>query len=71
MSSSDKKTTNAILNALDAQGFTYRKTGSGHYQVRDPEGFVIAIMAATPSDYRSIKNTLSDLRRAGFVWERK
>lgn len=67
----DRKQFRDLFRALDAQGFTYRRTGTGHWQVRNPDGRVVTVMASTPSDHRSMRNSLADLRRAGFNWKRK
>lgn len=38
----------------------------GHWLFRNPQGRVVATAADTASDYRSIQNTASALRRAGL-----
>jgi hypothetical protein len=56
-----------IAKALEAQGFEVEVTKRGHMLVyRD--GRHIATFSGTPSDWRSMKNSLSDARRAGFDW---
>lgn len=57
-----------ILKALEDQGFTVDRTKSGHWLIRDVEGRAVATIAGTASDHRSWRNSLSYLRRAGFVW---
>ena len=42
-----------------------------HYIVRNPEGRVIATLAKTASDHRTLLNSLADLRRAGVDIPRK
>jgi hypothetical protein len=56
-----------LLNQLEAQGFTWRKTGKGHAFVTAPDGSPVTTISGTPSDGHSIPNALSQLRRAGFV----
>lgn len=57
-----------LLKAVEDQGFTARRTSGGHWQIRGTDGRVVAVIAGTPSDVRSWKNTIADLRRAGFEW---
>lgn len=66
-----KKDQKSLIKALKAQGFQVRQTGSGHYQVRSPEGRIIAVFGKTPSDSRAFKNAIAQLRRAGFAWPPK
>ncbi len=56
-----------MLKALDDQGFEVSRTQRGHYEVRE-NGRRVATIAGTPSDHRSIRNSIAYLRRAGFVW---
>jgi len=60
-----------ILKALEEQGFTVERTKGGHWLVRNPEGRAVATIAGTTSDHRSMRNVLTYLRRAGFVWPPK
>lgn len=53
-----------LLRELRRQGFETTMTKGGHYRVTKGEHMVH--MPATPSDFRSMKNTLSHLRKAGF-----
>jgi len=56
-----------IAKALEAQGFTTEETKRGHLMVfRD--GRLVATFSGTPSDWRSMKNSLADAKRAGFEW---
>ncbi len=59
-----------LQKALDAQGFEYRATRKGHYLVKR-NGKVVTTLTGTPSDHRSRKNELAELRRAGFEYGRK
>ncbi|NUR01387.1 MAG: type II toxin-antitoxin system HicA family toxin [Streptomyces sp.] len=65
MSSDQRK----LEKALKEQGFEVVPTKNGHKTVYK-DGRRITTMAGTPSDTRSAKNTLADLRRAGFQWPR-
>jgi predicted RNA binding protein YcfA (HicA-like mRNA interferase family) len=66
-----RKEINRLIRVLEDQGFTAEKTRKGHWLVRSPEGRVIATLAATPSDHRSIINSIARLRKAGFIWPPK
>lgn len=56
-----------IAKALKEQGFEVEVTKRGHMIVlRD--GRQVATFSGTPSDWRSLKNSLADARRAGFIW---
>ncbi len=56
-----------IVKALEAQGFEVAVTSKGHLLV-SREGAVIAVLAGTASDWRSLRNGLAPLKRAGFRW---
>lgn len=56
-----------IVRALKAQGFEVAVTGKGHLVVTR-EGALVATFSGTASDWRSIRNSLAPLRRAGFRW---
>lgn len=55
-----------LVQALTEQGFTVEKARNGHWKVRN-NGHIVMSMPATPSDPRSVRNTVSDLRKHGFV----
>lgn len=56
-----------IIKALEAQGFDVEINAKGHPMVyRD--GALIATFSGSPSDWRSIRNSLAPLKRAGFRW---
>lgn len=59
-----------LVRELKKQGFTVETTTKGHIRVLDANGSHVTITAGTPSDYRSRKNFLAELRRAGFIWQR-
>lgn len=61
------KDTKKILDAAKRQGFTVVTTRRGHRQVWLSDR-LITTFSGTASDWRAMKNGLSALRRAGFVW---
>ena len=56
-----------LIRALESQGWRVEKTRSGHYMAYSPNGKDIVTIPGTPSDHRSMRNTLAALRRAGFT----
>ena len=67
-----KKELKVLLAKVEAQGGLVTATKGGHIQVKCPnpsqcDGSGIVVIASTTSDYRSIKNTVSGLRRCGFT----
>ena len=46
-------------------GYEVKLTKGGHWQVRDLEGHILVTAGSTPSDWRAIKNVISQLRNAG------
>lgn len=51
-----------------SQGYLFvRRTGSGHFQFRHVQYGCTVVTAATPSDWRSLKNFHRDCRRAVTV----
>jgi len=60
-----------LLDAIEAAGFTAKRTSDGHYVVRSGEGGYVTTLAGTPSDWRSNRNALAALRRAGVRIRRK
>lgn len=59
-----------LLKELLRQGFTYTRTSKQHYMVRSSEGTLITTLSGTASDHRALRNSIAQLRRAGFVWPR-
>ena len=57
-----------LAAALREQGWTVEKLSSGHFRAQPPDPKKSLVHFSTGSDPRSIKNTIADLRRAGFVW---
>ena len=56
-----------LLKELDRQGFDVRTSGKG-YPLIYRDGAFVTKLAQTPSDWRSWKNGIAALRRAGFRW---
>ncbi|MGW1976668.1 hypothetical protein [Streptomyces sp. NPDC001889] len=54
-----------MVKALEQQDFTVRQTKNNHYQVFKSGQFV-TVLPGTPSDHRSLKNSMAYLKRAGF-----
>lgn len=58
-----------IERAAREQGWEVSLTKKGHKRFKPPDPTKkICIASGTPSDWRSIKNFLADLKRQGFVW---
>lgn len=55
-----------LLKSLEAQGWRVERTKKGHYVAYAPDGVGRVTIPGTPSDHRSMKNTLADLRRHGY-----
>ncbi|GAA3087283.1 hypothetical protein GCM10020000_87630 [Streptomyces olivoverticillatus] len=56
-----------LKKALKKQGFVVRETKNGHYQVFGKDGAFVTVLPGTPSDHRSLKNSMAYLKRAGFI----
>lgn len=55
-----------IIRQLEAQGWTVSLAKrSGHWKAMAPDGKGIAYFPKTPSDWRSVANTKSRLRKLG------
>jgi hypothetical protein len=63
-----RKELQAILDELERQHFTVRRTTRGHFQVKDPTGRIVSVFPGTASDSKSLRNSLADCKRAGFKW---
>lgn len=55
-----------LIKALEQQGFEVAVARNGHWKVFS-NGRTVMCMPATPSDPRSLKNQISDLKKHGFV----
>lgn len=56
-----------LVKALEAQGFEVVPTARQHLMVF-ADGKAVATISGTASDWRSIRNALARLKRAGFQW---
>lgn len=56
-----------IQKALEDQGFVTYVTKKGHL-VAVRNGRKVATFSGTPSDVRSLANSIASARRAGFRW---
>lgn len=54
-----------LVKKLEKQGFEVAMSKNGHYVVRR-NGARVATMPGTPSDWRSMANTIAVLKRAGY-----
>lgn len=54
-----------LLRQLEAQGFDWERRTNGHIAVYRA-GLRVTSFASTPSDWRSTKNSMAALKRAGF-----
>lgn len=69
--SSNKEVSDLIQKAR-AQGWTVIGSSGGHWIFRSPDkSQAQVVVPGTPSDYRSMKNSKSALRRAGLVLNRR
>lgn len=60
------KDTKKLIKKIEEQGFTTSVTTKGHVRVfRDRRQ--VTTFSGTASDHRSIRNSLADLKRAGFT----
>jgi predicted RNA binding protein YcfA (HicA-like mRNA interferase family) len=58
-----------IEKAAKEQGWGVGRTQKGHLKFVPPDRTKnIVIGSGTPSDRRSIKNLLAELKRQGFIW---
>lgn len=58
-----------LIKAIQAAGFQTTTAKSGHIKVYDKDGTLLAVFSGTPSDWRSIHNSLRPLKRLGFRWK--
>lgn len=56
----------ALLEQVRAEGGSYQPTKKGHLAVDCPDGQRV-IIPSTASDYRSVRNSVAELRRHGYV----
>jgi predicted RNA binding protein YcfA (HicA-like mRNA interferase family) len=58
-----------VVRAARRQGWRVEKTKGGHWRLYSPNGRGIVIAAGTPKGHRSVRDTVMDLRRHGFIWK--
>lgn len=56
-----------VISAALAQGWQHDRTTRGHHQFFAPNGRDIVTTGGTPSDHRSFRNFLSEMKKRGFV----
>ncbi|MFB8406800.1 hypothetical protein [Streptomyces sp. NPDC055912] len=68
-----------LRKRLEGQGFRLKVTKKNHYQVFAPKEeetengekeirwTFVTVLPSTPSEYRGMKNSIAELKRAGFV----
>ena len=61
-----RKDIRRLIRDLQAQGFTVKRTRRGHFRVLR-EDMTVGCLPGTPGDWRSVRNAVAQLRRAGFV----
>jgi hypothetical protein len=54
-----------LVSRLEAAGYRVTRGASGHIKVYDPGGAMISSLPSSPSDHRSLKNGIAQLRRKG------
>lgn len=54
-----------LIRQVRKNGYRVESRGSGHYAISNDDGAVLAILPASASDHRAIKNTIAVLRRQG------
>jgi hypothetical protein len=63
----NRKDLRKLLGEAERQGFTVKTRKTGHHMVYGPDGSFVTTFAGTTSDWRSDKNGMSALKRAGFI----
>jgi hypothetical protein len=60
-----------VIKEAHRQGWRCVLLKSGHWRLYAPDGENIVHAGGTPSDRRSLDNTISEMRRYGFRWKRR
>jgi len=55
-----------LIARIEAAGGTVNRTRKNHWQVRNQENRIVAVLPSTPSDVRSMRNCLADMKRGGL-----
>jgi predicted RNA binding protein YcfA (HicA-like mRNA interferase family) len=53
-----------LIKRAEKEGWAAEQTKKGHWRLTHPKAAYHVIAPGTPSDYRSVKNTEAELRRA-------
>ena len=56
-----------VIREALAQGWQHDLTTRGHHQFFAPNGRGIVVASGTPSDHRSFRNFMSEMKKRGFV----
>ncbi len=57
----------ALFDAAQEQHWKVEETKKGHFKLIPPtKGAKIVVVGSTESDHRSLKNTLSRMKKSGF-----
>jgi hypothetical protein len=56
-----------FIEAAEANGWSWRVTGTGHLRVFRPGSTAAVTVPATPSDHRALRNARADARRVGLL----
>lgn len=59
-----------LIAALREQGWRVEPSKGGHHRAYPPAGKGRPVfLPGTPSDHRSLANTIAQLRQRGFTWK--
>lgn len=62
-----QKEVKELIKEAKRQGWRVKE--GKHYKLYAPDGETIVVVGKTPSDRRSLENSISDMRKAGFRWK--
>lgn len=57
----------SVIREALAQGWQHDRTTRGHHQFFAPNGRDIVTTSGTPSDHRSFRNFISEMKKRGFI----
>lgn len=58
-----------VIDKLNEQGWEVERTGGGHWKAVPPDKSKPLVHFSSCREPHALRNTLSDLRKSGFVWE--
>jgi hypothetical protein len=61
----NSKELRVIIKALRPYGIVATRRGGGHIGL-EKDGQLISVLPSSPSDWRSLKNKVAELRRMGY-----